>query len=120
VIQFDVEVRTHSQNRYHRGSHWGARKATVDEHRLATRRATVDTPGWSNPELPIVVTLTRLAFNELDDDNLPSSMKSIRDELAKVLGVDDRDRRITWRYAQTKAPPKHYSVRVRIEPREAA
>jgi hypothetical protein len=49
----------------------------------------------------------------MDDDNLPGSLKAIRDEVASVLGVDDGDRaRIRFAYAQERG---EWGVRVRIE-----
>src|SRR5690348_9185822 len=69
--------------------------------------------------LPCTVILTRTGPKVLDDDNLPSAFKYIRDEIAACLlpekvavyknkrghfvqnkGHADSDRRITWKYAQ--------------------
>lgn len=48
-----------------------------------------------------VVTLRNIAPWTLDDDNLVSGFKGIRDEVAKRLGVDDGDRaRIKFHYDQ--------------------
>lgn len=53
------------------------------------------------PALPLVVWLTRVSPGELDSDNLPPSMKAIRDQLADELGLpNDRDPRVTWAYDQ--------------------
>lgn len=61
--------------------------------------------GKKAPALPVVVTMTRLAPSSgLDDDNLASAMKPVRDEIAKWLGVDDRDPRVRWVPAQRRAP----------------
>jgi hypothetical protein len=38
-----------------------------------------------------------------DDDNLLGAFKAIRDGVADQLGVDDRDPRIVWHYAQRRA-----------------
>lgn len=47
------------------------------------------------------VKLTRLATQALDSDNLPPSMKYIRDELARWMGVDDGPKGpVTWEYDQ--------------------
>jgi len=53
---------------------------------------------------PLVLLLTRVAPRPLDDDNLASAFKAFRDGVADVLGVDDRDPRVTWLYAQRKGP----------------
>lgn len=46
-----------------------------------------------------IVTLTRHG-RRLDDDNLASAFKSIRDEVAKLLGLDDGSSRVAWVYKQ--------------------
>lgn len=51
----------------------------------------------------------------LDDDNLASGFKATRDGVADWLGVDDGDKRLTWRYAQEKGAPKFYGVRIEVE-----
>ena len=38
----------------------------------------------------------------------------MRDGVADALGIDDGDERLTWHYAQDKAPRGHYAVRVEI------
>jgi len=86
-----------------------ARKAGVmvcsgDEYRLAG---------------PMLVTLTRIAPRALDSDNLAGSAKHVRDGIADALGIDDRDERVEWRYAQRRGAPKYYGVEIRIEPKEA-
>lgn len=50
--------------------------------------------------LPVTVTLTRVGVRRLDDDNLRGACKAPRDAIAKALGVDDADERVTWEYAQ--------------------
>lgn len=61
----------------------------------------------------ILVTLTRIAPQRLDDDNLASGFKACRDLIAESLGIDDGSDRIIWRYAQCKGKP--HSVNVAIE-----
>lgn len=60
--------------------------------------------------LPCVVTLTRISPRMLDDDNLQSALKAVRDGVADRLGVDDRDPRVEWRYAQRKGAVKAVEV----------
>ena len=66
---------------------------------------------------PLAVTLTRVAPSSgLDPgDNLPSSQKHVRDAVAELLGVDDRDPRVIWLYDQRRGP---WAVEVKIEPKE--
>lgn len=60
----------------------------------------------------LVVTITRLSARQLDSDNLASSQKHVRDGVADALGIDDRDPRVRWEYAQEKA--KGFAVRIEI------
>lgn len=56
--------------------------------------------------LPCKITLTRLGKKLLDDDNLPVSMKYLRDAIADHIfpgqapGRADGDKRLTWVYFQ--------------------
>lgn len=55
---------------------------------------------------PVTVRLTRLAPRKLDaGDNLNSFAKSIRDQIAAWLDVNDGDEtKVTWLYAQEQRP----------------
>ena len=59
------------------------------------------------------VTFTRLGGRELDDDNLRSACKSVRDTVAALMLGDDRDPRFVWMYGQE--PGGAVGVRVEIE-----
>jgi hypothetical protein len=69
---------------------------------------------WSSI-LPCTVTLTRLSARTLDDDNLQSAFKAIRDQVAYELGVDDRDHRVKFEYGQERA--KTMGIRIEIRRR---
>jgi hypothetical protein len=71
------------------------------------------------PALPLTVTMTRVSPRELDDDNLCGAFKKVRDSIAEWLGVDDRDKRITWRTEQRKAPKDEAGTVIRFEQRIA-
>jgi hypothetical protein len=62
-----------------------------------------------------VVTLIRVAPRKLDDDNLQSGFKALRDGIADRLGVKDNDPRVKWKYDQVRGRAKEYAARVRIE-----
>ena len=83
-------------------------------------------------KLPCSITLTRLASRFLDSDNLPASMKFLRDELSECIfpekggfymtktgkmkakkGHGDNDPRVIWLYGQEKS--KRQGVRIEIE-----
>ena len=42
-------------------------------------------------------------------------LDAVRDGIADALGIDDRDKRITWRYGQQRGAPLQYAVRVVLE-----
>lgn len=52
----------------------------------------------------MVVRLVRVAPCELDSDNLAGALKHVRDSVAELLGVDDRDPQVTWVVDQQYGP----------------
>ncbi len=60
-----------------------------------------------------VVTLTRISPRELDDDNLASSFKAIRDQVAAELGIDDRNPIVKWEYGQEKNRARGIRIEIR-------
>lgn len=62
----------------------------------------------------LAVTLTRIAPRALDSDNLAGSQKHVRDGVADALGINDRDPRVTWLYAQERGRKGEYAVRIDI------
>lgn len=102
--------------------HWATRAKRAKDHRetarLMTRLHTLYAPiaEFIVGGAPLRVTLTRIAPRELDsDDNLNASAKHVRDGIADALGIDDRDPRVKWLYAQRKGKPREYACHVRIE-----
>lgn len=115
-------------------SHWAKRAKRVHEQRCLARMAVnvpavlsfhVTSPhvcGWyvgmtEQQAQELTVTLTRIAPRPLDSDNTVSSCKAVRDGIADALGIDDRDKRVTWCYAQRRGKVKEYGVEIRIEAR---
>ena len=64
---------------------------------------------------PMTVTLTRVGPQLLDDDAVPGALKSVRDGIADRIGINDRDPRVTWVYAQRRGKPKEYAVEISIQ-----
>lgn len=83
-------------------------------------------------DFPCTVTMIRLSPRPLDDDNLRSAFKYIRDEISecifpekagvymtkkgkvkKIKGRADSDERIIWHYLQEKSPG--YGIRIEID-----
>jgi hypothetical protein len=61
---------------------------------------------------PWCVRLTRLSPATLDDDNLVSAFKRLRDQIAKVIGIDDRSPCVAFCVAQQRAKPANVRVEV--------
>lgn len=95
--------------------HWAAKAKRAKTQ----RRAAIVIAKQQLPSLPCVVTLTRIAPRTLDGDNLQSAFKGLRDGVADRLGVDDKDPRVTWLYAQEPGKPKEYAARIDIKPDRA-
>ena len=91
--------------------HWAVKAKRSKAHRAAA----VAIP--RGDYLPCTVTLVRISPRPLDDDNLRSAFKALRDGVADRLGVADNDPRVTWEYRQQRGAPKQYAARVEIEPR---
>jgi hypothetical protein len=93
--------------------HWASKHKKVK----ALRDAAIVVP--RGLPLPCRVIITRIAPRELDGDNLQGAAKGLRDGIADRLGVDDRDPRVSWLYAQERGKPREYAVRISITSAEA-
>lgn len=61
------------------------------------------------------ITLTRRSAGELDDDAVGAALKSVRDQVAAILGVEnDRDPRYRWTYRQEKSRRGVFGVNIEI------
>jgi hypothetical protein len=103
-----------------RDAHWRGRAERVASNRDATAMCWRDAKNRGIgliPELPIVVTMTRIAPSRLDgDDNLNASMKAVRDQIAAELKLkSDRVPGVEWRYSQHRRGVRDYAVHVRVE-----
>jgi len=83
--------------------HWTAKARRVKRERTIVGLALM---GKKKPAIPCSVLLTRVApSNGLDDDNLVSGLKAVRDEVAAWIGVDDKlSSLVRYRYAQKRGP----------------
>lgn len=116
VICVLVPVRIESEA--NRREHWRTVAARAKAHRWgAVWGLEAASSRWemNTPQPPLTITLTRIGPRTLDDDNLASGFKAFRDGVADWLGIDDGDKRLTWRYAQRKGKPKEYAAEVTIE-----
>jgi hypothetical protein len=63
----------------------------------------------------IYIDLVRIAPRKLDDDNLVSGFKAVRDGVADWLGIDDGSPRLAWRYKQRKGQAGQYAAQVVVD-----
>lgn len=80
--------------------HWGTLTGLKKKQKQAVKGAIelCRLTGETIPELPLLIMITRVGPRKLDDDNLQSSCKYIRDEIARIVGVDDGSDQYTWLY----------------------
>lgn len=100
-ITFTVPIQTKSAANLR--EHWAARHRRIKTQRTATAYRTPPSLKALGPLL--IVTLTRFAPRQLDDDNLRGALKGVRDQVACALGVDDRSSLVKWEYSQAKGEP---------------
>lgn len=108
-IDLDMELKSEANQR----EHWAKKARRVKaqrEHVMWAFKA--ERP--DKPELPVTVTLTRIAPRRFDDDNLRGAFKAVRDQVAEWLGVDDADPQVEWGYADRKGKPKEKRVIIEI------
>lgn len=81
--------------------HWRKVAARKRDQRLMARLVMQQ---YARPMSPasVRITLTRVAPRTLDDDNLASGFKAVRDGISDWLGIDDGSPLLTWRYEQRK------------------
>lgn len=97
TLTFTIPVRTKSAANLR--EHWAVKAKRVVSERQITRLAF---PSGVSIFLPAAIRLVRVSPRPLDDDNLRPALKAVRDELARIVGVDDRDPRVDWLYGQMK------------------
>lgn len=108
-----VPIRTVSEANLR--EHWAAKARRVKRHRTAVALA-LSTYRRPPKAMHYFVTITRIAPRDLDTDNLASSLKATRDEIAAWIGLDDAPGSgIEWSYCQRRGElKKQYAVEIRI------
>lgn len=95
-MRFHVPLRLPSLANLHSLT-WQRLSGIKRKHKTATRRAM---SGFVPPKPPWVVIITRVGKRKLDGDNLYYACKFVRDEIARIIGVDDGSGLYTWDYRQ--------------------
>jgi hypothetical protein len=81
--------------------HWRRMASLKKQQRLATRVCLICAMSDHQlPEPPLLVTITRVGPQRLDDDNLSGACKYVRDQIATAVGIDDGSELYTWKYEQ--------------------
>lgn len=117
TLTLPLETQTESNAK----GHWRPKAARAAHQRSVTVLATMPLVAKVRRQLEkgaisaVTVTLTRISPLELDDDNLSSAFKHVRDGVADALGIDDRDRRVRWLYAQRKGAVRERAVHLEVE-----
>lgn len=109
-MKFILPVRTQTESNCN--EHWRTRHRRSKAQREVTAALLAHIKA---PEPPCVVTITRVSKGVMDDDNLASSAKHVRDEIAKWIGVDDKHRDIV-RYVYEQRRGKEFLLEVDIQP----
>lgn len=116
-MSLTVNVPTRTESEMNKRDHWAVRNRRKKEQQKAVffawRKAAF---GKRVPTLPCVVRLTRCGPRTLDGDNLQSAFKFVRDEVAKLLNVDDGDEQIQFVYDQRV--DSKYSISISVETRK--
>lgn len=110
-----VEIETKLPSCANERGHWKKTSSAGGKRKLVKRQ--MELRGQPFHELPASVRLTRVAPRPLDGDNLQRAMKAVRDGVADWLGVDDRDERVRWFYAQAvDGRPRYQAARIEVVP----
>lgn len=117
LANIDFTLPMHTISEANRRGKRGAKMSRVKQQRHLARLTmqAAWSRGWDALLVEpggLVVCLHRAAPSDgLDDDNLRAALKAVRDGIADAMGIDDRDKRVRWAYAQSRGP---YSVSVRV------
>ena len=107
MTAFEIPLRL--SNGLNAREHYFVRAKRVKSERRAVAWMLKGTP----PAAPLIVTMTRIAPSAgLDSDNLISSCKALRDQIAEWLGVDDKHPSVKYVCNQRRGP---WAVGIQIE-----
>lgn len=96
--------------------HWAPKARRKKQHRALAKAVTLSMLGGRDiAGQTVAVSLLRIGQKKLDDDNLQSSFKAIRDGICDAVGIDDGDERIQFFYDQEATGKREYSVVVSVK-----
>jgi hypothetical protein len=97
-VEFETKTRSEANER----GFWTATNRKKAQDRALEAALTEALVAQPIPSGPWCVRLTRLGASRLDDDNLGSAFKRIRDRMAEVIGVKDNEPSIAFCVAQER------------------
>lgn len=118
IWQGSNNLKVQSRNWWDGGLTRGARMARVSKaatEKQRIRLVVLEMLNRDKPQLPLIVTMTRIAPRGLNDDNLTGAFKHVRDGIAESLHTTDENPQIKWVCAQERGKPREYGARVTIE-----
>lgn len=102
--------------------HYRVRIARITAERAGARDGLKALLGPCHRELPLgygyTIHLTRLGGRGLDDDNLGSAFKHVRDGVADWLGYDDGDKLLKWDCFQTPGGASGVEILIKCAPHD--
>lgn len=110
AFEFPLRVVSEANQREHWAAKHRRKKAQQAETAVEWKRAA----GKCQIALPCVIRLTRIGARALDSDNLAGAFKHVRDQIAKLIGVDDGSELLSFEYRQIARGKRDYAVRVEV------
>lgn len=101
-LTVDIDIRLKTPNALSNEHHYARATRRKREQETTLKAFAPYEPPTFDDNTKLTITLTRLGPVPLDSDNLAYSFKAVRDAIAKWLGIDDNDQRLTWDYRQEK------------------
>jgi hypothetical protein len=113
-LLLDLPLKTVSE--INRRDHWTARSKRRKAQQLEVHVEWKAKIGTRRIKLPCKVSFKRIGPKMLDDDNLRSACKHVRDEVARLLGSHDGfGSPVTWHYDQEAIGKHEYRLRIEVE-----
>ncbi len=113
MITLEIPIKTVSEANSR--EHWRVKNKRKQNQQAAVWFSLQSRSAFLPP--PILVTLERIGKRLLDDDNLASSFKGIRDMVAAFYCLDDGDTKaVRWKYSQSIG--RDYAIRITISSRK--
>lgn len=114
IIKFPIKTVSEANRR----EHWAAKNKRLVKQKADFRLL------WRSHRiralLPVEIVFTRFSCRVLDDDNLRSAFKAIRDVVAQEIGIDDGSELLNFVYRQEKIDKREHYFTVEINSLRAA